>query len=131
MKSSSGSYILFIRNNENNFIKISKLGNILFDSGIYAYICSAMNHQLYNRVYRHSKPPHLKKKHWHIDFFLADPHVHIIKIWLFPSELREECCVSHEIAKYANFAIPKFGATDCKCTSHFFYFGINLPSFII
>lgn len=128
MKSSSGSYVLFIHVKKSTLISIGRLGCIKFSTGIYAYVGSAMKGQLFNRVYRHTKPPAMKKTHWHIDFLLNHSQTTLIKILLIPSQIREECCISNEISKHARSSIHKFGSTDCKCHSHLYFLGKEFPS---
>ncbi len=126
MKSSSGSYILIIEIREKCEISIGKLGIIAFQAGYYAYIGSAMNFQLYNRVHRHIKPKSQKKMHWHIDYLLAHDFSRIVKILLFPSHKREECCISHEFHRNYPIFIPKFGSSDCECPSHLYFLKYDL-----
>ena len=127
MKSCSGSYVLIIEIIEAIEIRIGKLGPISFIEGFYGYVGSAMNHQLFNRVHRHVKPPSKKHIHWHIDYLLAHPKSRICKIFLIPNDFREECLISNTIKTLYPDYIPKFGCSDCLCASHLYYFGIKLP----
>ncbi|MHA1729890.1 MAG: GIY-YIG nuclease family protein [Promethearchaeota archaeon] len=68
------------------------------------------------------KKPKKPKKHWHIDYFLADPRTVIKKAILIPSKKREECLIAAYLTKYADNVINKFGCSDCKCVSHLLFF---------
>jgi Uri superfamily endonuclease len=115
-------------------ISIGKLGLREFERGIYMYIGSALQSKqitqfkpsrpgpLLNRVQRHTKTPSQKKMHWHIDYLLADPHVHIIRIGLFPNKNREECEIAAYFNQFATSTHHNFGCSDCSCHSHLLYF---------
>jgi Uri superfamily endonuclease len=110
-----GSYILLIKLENNQKIKISKLGNILFKKGFYIYIGSALN-GLEQRINRHFKIN--KKLHWHIDYLLQFGK--IIDSFYKESNLKEECNIAKK-AEEKLFFIPGFGCSDCACRSHLFY----------
>ena len=120
MKSSSGSYVLIIQNTRNHNMSIGKLGRVHFKKGLYAYVGSAMNYQLLNRVMRHIKPKNQKMIHWHIDYFLSDENTSIKKIYLLPAKIKEECQIAELVQEMASNTIYKFGSSDCKCSSHLF-----------
>jgi Uri superfamily endonuclease len=120
MKSSSGAYILIIQNRINHHLLIGKRGKVYFKKGLYAYVGSAMNNQLINRVIRHVKPKHQKKIHWHIDYFLSDENTDITKIYLLPAKIKEECHIAEVVKTMASDVIYIFGSSDCNCSSHLF-----------
>jgi Uri superfamily endonuclease len=110
-----GSYVLLIKLNNDQEIKIGKLGNISFKRGFYLYVGSALN-GLKNRLNRHFKIN--KKTHWHIDYLLK--YGKIIDAYYKESDSKEECDI---VKNFENklFSIPGFGCSDCKCKSHLFY----------
>jgi Uri superfamily endonuclease len=122
----SGSYILIIQVLKDTSIEIGRLGFINFLKGYYAYIGSALNNQLLNRVYRHVKPASEKKLHWHIDYFLAHENTSVKKIFLTSSSYREECELAEVFRLIATKSIENFGSSDCKCSSHLFFYGKNV-----
>ncbi len=110
-----GSYVLLIKNPDNQNIQIGKLGNIFFKKGNYAYIGSAMN-SLDARIKRHLS--HEKKIHWHIDYLLQNSQ--ITDVFYKETNEKIECIIAKKFAeKLEN--IQDFGCSDCKCNSHLFY----------
>ncbi|KYK25370.1 endonuclease [Thermoplasmatales archaeon SG8-52-4] len=127
-----GSYILLINLENDQVIRIGKLGDISFNKGFYLYIGSALN-GLENRLKRHFKAD--KKKHWHIDYFLR--YGKIINAYYKESNAKEECDIVNNFENKL-LSIPGFGCSDCKCKSHLFYEdnsnilnNIDLSSFLI
>jgi Uri superfamily endonuclease len=110
-----GSYILLIKLEKDQEIKIGKLGNILFKKDFYIYIGSALN-GLEQRINRHLIRD--KKSHWHIDYLLQFGK--IIDVYYKESNLKEECNVAKKLEEKL-FLIPGFGCSDCRCRSHLFY----------
>lgn len=72
------------------------------------------------RVKRHFRKN--KKKRWHIDYLLEEAKLlcAIVKY----SEEKEECEIARKLMKKFDY-IENFGATDCKCKSHLFYFSLK------
>lgn len=58
-----GIYVIVVKISKNTAIKIGRLGNIIFNKGIYSYVGSAQNN-LEKRIMRHLSK--IKKMHWHI-----------------------------------------------------------------
>lgn len=110
-----GNYILLIKLEKDQEIKIGKLGNILFKKDFYIYIGSALN-GLEQRINRHLIRD--KKSHWHIDYLLQFGK--IIDAYYKESNLKEECNVAKKLEEKL-FLIPGFGCSDCRCRSHLFY----------
>jgi len=121
-----GTYVLIIKLTKNSTIKIGKLGNIQFSKGYYCYVGSAFGKRtsLENRIRRHKKLNNKKedKLKWHIDYFLVNPNAFIEKAVAF-NEKKIEFKISRRLLKHAEMAINGFGCSDCKCKSHFYYFG--------
>ncbi|RLG17650.1 GIY-YIG nuclease family protein [Nanoarchaeota archaeon] len=124
-----GIYVLLIEVKKDLRIRIGKLGTIDFRKGTYAYVGSAQN-SLEKRVERHLK--RRKRRFWHIDHLLSNPHVKVLKVF-WKEERREwECLLARKLGeKYE--AVRGFGCSDCKCTSHLFKVGkrFKLPGFSI
>jgi Uri superfamily endonuclease len=109
-------------------MNVGKLGIKTFLPGYYAYTGSALGKgasSLPNRLARHLKTA--KKKHWHIDFLLADENVSIEAMVVVSSKQKLECQVNQLIRNQmkAKIPVPEFGACDCnrRCGSHLLYFG--------
>jgi Uri superfamily endonuclease len=110
-----GSYILLIKLENDQVIKIGKLGEISFKKGFYLYIGSALN-GLKNRLNRHFKIN--KKIHWHIDYLLKSGK--IINAYYKESNVKEECDIVNNFENKLR-PIQGFGCSDCRCKTHLFY----------
>ena len=111
-----GSYVLILSNPCQRSISIGRLGSVVFPTGDYAYVGSAMG-GLSRRVRHYLKP--IQRPHWHIDALV--PLFRLTELWLFPATERQEC----RIARHLNGAsgvrsVEGFGSTDCSCPSHLF-----------
>ena len=112
------TYCLIIQLNQNSIIKVGKLGEMDFKKGYYIYVGSALN-SLDSRVKRHLSKE--KKLFWHIDYLLNSPHATVKEVILERSPEKWECDVAIEILKKGT-PTDRFGCSDCKCSSHLFYF---------
>lgn len=93
----------------------------LFPKGYYCYVGSALNN-LQKRIERHKRK--IKKKHWHIDYFLEKAK--ILKIKTILTSEKKECWLSNKIKSLKSKTVmKKFGSTDCKCETHLHYFQKN------
>ena len=121
-----GAYILVMAVKEKIDVLIGQLGKIGFKRGYYYYIGSAMgklgSSTLENRIMRHISMARQKKKHWHIDYFLDDKQVSIIKLFLIPHKQKLECLLAQELLDNSDGFIERFGSSDCNCKSHLLYF---------
>jgi len=127
-----GTYILISYILQNIEIRIGALGKLHFNKGYYLYVGSAMaeygSTSLENRIKRHILPTNKKKLHWHIDYLLEDNKSILWRIYMIPSSQRLECVIAQEILSFADSSYEGFGSSDCKCTSHLFFFK-NLDKF--
>jgi Uri superfamily endonuclease len=119
-----GAYVLVIRVDSDVFLHIKSLGHLKIESGILAYVGSAMGSgstNLENRIRRHFRSE--KTIHWHIDHLLATKSSLTMAVW---SESNEpaECRIAERISKSSLFepSAKGFGASDCKskCYSHLY-----------
>jgi sugar fermentation stimulation protein A len=122
---SKGVYCLIINLPKDKTIKIGKLGNILFKKGYYCYVGSALNN-LEKRILRHKSKN--KKIRWHIDYFLK--YGKITGTIEIKTTKKLECRLSKKVNKLSDTIILKFGCSDCRCSSHLYYFNKN-PSNIL
>lgn len=89
--------------------------------GWHVYVGSALGPGGLVRAHRHielhrksDRPPR-----WHIDYLLLNPRCQLLAVVLVPCERRVEC----DLAALLNSdPVPGFGSSDCRCTSHLFYF---------
>ena len=110
-----GSYILLIKVQHQQRIKIGKTGIIEFMPVYYAYVGSAMNN-LEKRIQRHLSPK--KKMFWHIDYLLENAEV--LNVFRVESPRKLECVIAETLSGRL-LSVPGFGCSDCGCKSHLFY----------
>ncbi|MCP2603883.1 GIY-YIG nuclease family protein [Candidatus Aminicenantes bacterium AC-708-M15] len=100
-------------------IKVGKLNIIDFQPGNYLYIGSAQR-GFEARITRHLRKN--KKLFWHIDYLLNEAEIK--EIWIKEGE-KIECETADRIKNclpFSFYPIKGFGSSDCKCSSHLFYF---------
>jgi Uri superfamily endonuclease len=119
--SNQGTYALILSLNQNSNIEVGSLGIISFITGFYVYVGSAFGSGgLRARLAHHLLPMH--RPNWHIDYLRMQAN--ILNIWFTCDPIRREhawACVFPEM-KDALVPILGFGASDCNCPSHLFYF---------
>ena len=86
-----GSYVLIIKLERREKLKIGALGEIEFEKGYYAYVGSAMN-SIEKRVERHSKRDKILK--WHIDYLLRQAKIK--NIFCQENNEKEECKIAEK-----------------------------------
>jgi len=111
-----GIYVILLKLKKPAAVKVGKIGVIDFKKGYYAYVGSALN-GIEARVKRHLRKQ--KKIHWHIDYLLQEPAAKVEKVYVLETKEPLECFTAQVLASVFT-SIPRFGATDCKCTSHLF-----------
>ncbi len=111
------TYQLLIRIDRDIRIRIGALGKQDFPAGNYVYTGSARRN-LVSRIRRHLSRD--KRLRWHIDYLLADPHVHVTGV---VTSTRKECDWNHSVK--GSVPVPGFGASDCRsgCGAHLRYSG--------
>uniref|UniRef100_A0A7V5K2G2 DNA/RNA nuclease SfsA n=1 Tax=Thermodesulfobacterium geofontis TaxID=1295609 RepID=A0A7V5K2G2_9BACT len=115
-----GIYLLVFKIKNKEKLKIGNLGERIFKKGFYVYVGSAMN-SLSKRINRHLRKN--KKLKWHIDYLLQKgENLKAIPIRSFE---KRECEIAKDLSLISQEIIPDFGASDCKCKSHLFYFSYN------
>jgi len=116
-----GVYLLILEMKEDKIIEVGSLRKQFFKKGYYVYVGSAKRY-LQKRLSRHSRQT--KKKHWHIDYLLSGDAKLLKKLPIITSE-DIECEVAENLKEIADGRISGFGASDCQCESHLFYFFEN------
>ncbi len=110
-----GCYILLLRLGRARRLRIGKLGDVRFPRGYYLYVGSGMRN-LSQRIRRHR---HRRKRFfWHIDYLREAADF----IAAFPVRTATpiECEMAAAVREMADWSIPRFGASDCTCTTHLF-----------
>ena len=116
-----GPYVLWLWLSKSRSIGVGKLGKLDFSKGWYAYVGSAMGPGgVAARVGRHYKLK--KKKHWHIDYLRPATRVEGL-FWRTDPLGREHIWAQRlGVVPLAGQPVYGFGATDCRCISHLFYY---------
>jgi Uri superfamily endonuclease len=116
-----GTYALVLSCRTNARIQVGRLGTMQLQRGYYVYLGSALGPGgLRARIAHHQKLA--ARPHWHIDYLRAHTRLH--SVWLSYGGIRHE----HEWAramlkvKDATIPLPGYGASDCRCPSHLYFF---------
>ncbi len=123
-----GSYLLVLEIARSRCVDVGSLGRVMFQKGYYVYAGSARAN-LKKRIERHLRLS--KQFHWHIDY-LRD-RAESCKALPVRSSRDLEHDLAMALGKRADWTIPRFGSTDCKCPTHLFGFRENpilTPQFI-
>lgn len=113
-----GSYALVMCNRARIEIDVGRLGRARFERGFLVYVGSAFGPGgLRARVGRHASTQ--KTVHWHIDYLR--PHVELEEAWLNTGRENREHEWARRLGAQIEIAHPRFGASDCRCTSHLFF----------
>ena len=101
-------------------IQIGALGALTFRAGWYIYIGSALGSAGLQRLGRHISIAGLRDKQpkWHVDYLLTSPCFSLAYAVYAITSDRLECRIARELN---GSSIPKFGCSDCSCTSHLLY----------
>ena len=115
-----GSYLLVLEVAQSRRIDVGGLGKVTFPKGYYVYAGSARVN-LTKRVERHLR--RRKQFHWHIDF-LRDRADSCTALPVRSSEDLEHDLAA-ALGQVADWSIPRFGSSDCRCPTHLFGFKEN------
>jgi len=116
-----GTYALILPAETPETIVIGKLGRLGVCRGNYLYVGSAFGPGgLAGRIRHHLRP--LSSPHWHIDYLRKKllPSA----VWFTTDRRRREHQWAAIFAEADSAAIPLigFGASDCRCDAHLFFF---------
>lgn len=113
-----GTYVLLLRLPAGRRLTIGRNLESDLEQGYYMYVGSALS-GLRRRLRRYLIGP--GRQHWHIDYLLraAQPS----EIWYRVGAERLECVWADRLAQCRDLkpSIPRFGASDCRCSTHLFY----------
>lgn len=122
-RANSGLYLILLSLSKPKTLTIGSGKKFELKEGYYIYVGSAKV-ALSKRVERHKRTR--KKFHWHIDYIRNISKYE--NSWQFRNPLISECELAQMIQNIANSEVVGFGASDCRCNSHLFYFKEN-PTF--
>jgi Uri superfamily endonuclease len=103
-------------------VVVGRLGALILVPGFYVYVGSALGSGgVAARIARHRKVTAVR--HWHIDY--VRPSTLLESVWYTYDSVRREHEWAHVLQQLAGAHVPcpRFGASDCRCDAHLFYFG--------
>jgi len=113
--SDRGLYLLILRLEKGQAIKIGRFKETYFKAGYYFYVGRARR-GLRARIERHLRVE--KKTFWHIDYFARYARIYEV---LVKPEAFDECETVRKLRQLINdstFPLLGFGASDCCCCGH-------------
>ena len=121
MKPQPGTYALVMVCSSDPKVEVGKLGWLRLQSGFYVYVGSAFGPGgLKARIAHHVNIS--ERPHWHIDYLR--PALDLTEIWFTHDSRHREHQWAGVLARIggATVPMPGFGASDCRCKSHLFFF---------
>lgn len=122
-----GTYALILGLPTTRSIRIGKLGEFDFPAGYYVYVGSAFGPGgLAGRLNRHQRLAEdiagRKRLHWHIDYLRQ--HSELWGAWYAVHDTSHEHSWASLVSQLpgATMPVPRFGASDCHCSSHLYHF---------
>ncbi len=110
-----GIYLAILHLPKTQSITIGRFGRFTFSAGDYLYVGSARRNLL-ARFARHSR--RRKTRRWHIDYLSV--RADFLGALLIDAPKSMECKMAAALAKLYAWAVPRFGASDCRCGGHLF-----------
>ena len=117
----AGTYALLLRCPRPQRLRVGKLGLLRVREGHYVYVGSAFGPGgISARTRRYCAIA--ASPHWHIDYLR--PRVRLVEIWCTNDPARREHLWASHFRAMDDAVIPLqgFGASDCGCASHLFFF---------
>jgi len=115
-----GLYVVVLRLEGRTLtLRVGALGPRRFEPGFYAYVGSARR-ALQARMARHRRPG-AKRLRWHVDY-LRERACFAGALW-WPTHRPLECRLSRTVERLSGGrVVAGFGASDCRCAGHLFWF---------
>ena len=124
-----GIYCLVFKN-PGCTVRVGALGEIAFQPGWHMYVGSALGSGGLKRLERHISLAHNRDRRpkWHVDYLLTSPLFSLVCAISGITGERLECRLAHELGVGG---VPRFGSSDCDCSSHLFFRQCNPQEEII
>ena len=115
-----GTYLLLLECRIKTRLSIGKLGRMMVMPGYYVYVGSAFGPGgISARVRHHSEIA--ARPHWHIDYLRTGAE--LVDIWcIYGSRCEHQWAQSLMHKPITTVPLKGFGASDCDCATHLFYF---------
>ncbi len=116
-----GTYALVFRSTIHQQIHVGQLGALSIREGVYIYVGSGFGPGgIRARIKHHCRIS--PSPHWHVDYLRQV--LPIISVWYSHDPERKEHHWATTLMELpgAEIPLPRFGASDCRCKTHLFYF---------
>jgi Uri superfamily endonuclease len=102
-------------------VRVGALGQMVFPGGWHVYCGSAQGSGGLKRVQRHIRLAASRSKtaRWHIDYLLQDNRMALLSALCAHTTRPLECELASALR---GVPVPGFGCSDCRCSSHLFFF---------
>lgn len=121
LASTHGTYALILSSATDYLLPIGRLGQLHIQPGFYVYVGSAFGPGgVRARIWHHHRSP--ARPHWHIDYLRRTAR--LIEIWYTYDARRREHQWAEVLEGLRSALVPmkRFGASDCACVSHLYFF---------
>jgi len=120
LPSHPGTYALWLMIIERLTLRVGRLGELFLPPGYCVYVGSALGPGgLRARVAHHNRIA--VRPHWHIDYLRR--HTPLTEVWYSADSVRREHQWAELFQDLGGAApLAGFGASDCDCLAHLFYF---------
>ncbi len=116
----TGTYVLILQCQQTAQLPVGKLGLLKLRPGYYLYVGSAFGPGgIPARIAHHKRIQ--RSPHWHIDYLRKETA--LLATWHSFDTVKREHQWAAALAgeTTCSMAMPRFGASDCKCPGHLFY----------
>ena len=121
MNSQPGTYALILRATHQQDVQIGRLGRLSIRPGFYVYVGSAFGPGgVLARVRHHTQIA--QRPHWHIDSLRQAAQLKQVWYTYDPVHREHAWATVFASARGASIPLPGFGASDCRCVSHLYFF---------
>lgn len=118
IKPATGSYVLILHSATHRCLVVGRLGTLMLVPGYYAYVGSAFGPGgVAARIHHHRTAQ--ERQHWHIDYLKRQ--LTLAETWFSYGDTKREHQWAALLQRYCSIAMPGFGASDCRCSSHLFF----------